>query len=277
MIDPRYPLEAPGSVAWREVVERVRAELAESGCSVLHGFIAPAWQEKLRAEGTRLAPQAYYRAETVNAYNIDVDTPLPEDHPGRKQVQRGNAFVPRDLIPAEAIIHQLYVSEAFQRFLAACFGLPELHELGDPLSGLVLNVVVPGNEHPWHFDTNEFAVSMLTQAPEAGGEFDYCPNIRSPEAENFADVTAVLDGHGEHLMHTLPLRPGDLQLFAGRYSLHRVSPVRGQTERHSAIFAYAERPGVVGSVARTKQLFGRLTDAHGTADAAAARSDELLD
>ena len=83
-------------------------------------------------------------------------------------------------------------------------------------------------EHPWHFDTNEFTVSMLTQAAEGGGVFEYCPNIRSAAAENFDDVRAVLAGRGEHLVRRLTLRPGDLQLFQGRYSLHRVSTVRGE-------------------------------------------------
>jgi hypothetical protein len=259
------------------MVARVRSELAETGCCVLDGFIAPAWQERLSSEGAALAPRAYYDVETVNVYNIAADTPLPPEHPGRVSMERGNAFVARDDIPPEAVIHRLYVSQVFQEFLAACFGLPRLYELADPLAGLVLNVVEPGKEHPWHFDTNEFAVSMLTQAPEAGGEFCYCPNIRSAENENFGDVAAVLDGPGGDLVRTLPLRPGDLQLFEGRFALHRVSPVRGGTSRHSAIFVYSRRAGVLGSVARTRQLFGRATREHLAAEEHAVRGDELLD
>ena len=53
--------------------------------------------------------------------------------------------MPRDRIPHDFIIHQLYSSELFQHFVASCFELPRLHELADPLAGLVLNVVNPGN------------------------------------------------------------------------------------------------------------------------------------
>src|SRR5437899_4963815 len=95
-------------------------------------------------------------------------TPHPPDHPGRIPMRRGNAFVSRDRIGRDFVIHQLYSSELFQQFVANCFELPRLHELADPLSGLCLNVVKPGMEHPWHFDTNEFTVSMLTQEPESG-------------------------------------------------------------------------------------------------------------
>ncbi|GLZ35292.1 hypothetical protein Lesp02_74790 [Lentzea sp. NBRC 105346] len=272
-----YPLTEPGSAAWEDVVSRTRQELHTVGCTVLPDFILPARHADLRRECADIAPLAYYDVETVNAYNIAIDTPLPADHPGRITMERGNAFVARDRIPRDAIIHRLYTSEVFQRFVAACFELPKLHELADPLSGLVLNVIPPGKAHPWHFDTNEFTVSMLTQQPEAGGEFQYCPNIRSAATENLDDVRAVLTGRGEDLVRGLRLRVGDLQLFKGRYSLHQVSTVHGDRARHTVIFAYSERPGVIGSVARTRQLFGRVLPEHLAAEDNAVRVDERLD
>jgi hypothetical protein len=273
----RYPLAEPASAEWKAVVSRTQDELRVLGCSVLPDFVQPSRRDTLQRECASIAPLAYYDVATVNAYNIAIETSLPADHPGRITMERGNAFVPRDRIAEDFIIHQLYSSELFQRFIASCFELPLLCELADPLSGLCLNVVTPGMEHPWHFDTNEFTVSMLTQEPQAGGAFEYCPNIRSAQAENFADVRAVLRGHGDHLVRRLSLRPGDLQLFKGRYSLHRVTPVHGETARHSAIFAYSERPGVIGSVARTKQLFGRVLPQHLAAEGRAVRVDQLLD
>lgn len=273
----RYPLLEPEGPEGQAVVSRARRELATLGCTVLPDFIHPAQREVLRQECSAIAPRAHFDVETVNVYNIAVDASLPADHPGRTAFERGNAFVARDRIPVGSLISRLYSQEAFQRFIARCFQLPRLHELADPLSGLVLNVVEPGKEHPWHFDTNEFTVSMLTQEPESGGVFEYCPNIRSAQDERFDDVRDVLDGRGERLIHRLPLRPGDLQLFKGRYSLHRVSPVQGETARHSAIFAYSERPGVIGSVARTRQLFGRVRPEHLAAEGRAVRGDRLLD
>ncbi|QKG22013.1 HalD/BesD family halogenase [Actinomadura verrucosospora] len=272
-----YPLDEPDGTGWAAVVSRVREELANSGCCVLPDFIRGALQGRLRTECAAIAPNAHYDVETVNAYNTDIAAPLPDGHPGRITVERGNAFVARDLIPRDLIVHRLYSDPLFQRFVAACFGLPRVHELADPLSGLCLNVVNPGMEHPWHFDTNEFTVSLMTQLPQDGGVFEYCPNIRSARDENFADVRAVLTGRGGHLVRRLELRPGDLQLFKGRYSLHRVSEVRGDIARHTAILAYSERPGVVGSVARTRQLFGRVLPEHLAAEGRAVRVDALLD
>ncbi|MFD6555663.1 arpA protein [Streptomyces sp. NPDC058398] len=273
----RYPLSELTSAQGQAMVSRARRDLSALGCTVLPDFIRPSLRDVLRQECSDIAPRAHHDVETVNVYNIAVDSALPEDHPGRRTFERGNAFVARDRIPADSLISRLYCDPVFRHFVAHCFELPELHELADPLSGLVLNVVAPGMEHPWHFDTNEFTVSMLTQQAQDGGVFEYCPNIRTAQDEHFDDVRDVVDGRGERLTRRLPLRPGDLQLFKGRYSLHRVSPVRGEAARHSAIFAYSERPGVIGSVERTRQLFGRVLPEHLAAEGRAVRGDRLLD
>lgn len=256
----RYPLGDPQSTAFRRIVERARGELRSVGCTVLPGFLDSAARELARCEGASVADLAYSGAETVNVYNTVPDFGLPSDHPGWTTVDRGNSFVARDQIPESSVVQRLYTSAAFRRLVAACFGLTVLHELADPLSALCLNVVAPGREHPWHFDTNEYTVSMLTQEPDGGGEFEYCPNIRSVRDENLDAVRAVLDGRRSG--RRLPLRVGDLQLFQGRYSLHRVSTVRGTTARHSAIFAFSQRPGVVGTPTRARQLFGRVCPEH---------------
>lgn len=277
----RYPLAQPGSEPWRAAVTAVRDDLAVDGCSVLAGFVRPDAVESLRREGEQVAPLAYDAVEVVNAYNLDAEVAagLPEGHPGRLAFERGNAFVPWDRIPAHLAVHRLYASPLVQGFVAACVGLPEVHPLADPLAGLTVNVVRPGREHPWHFDTNEFSVSLLTQQAESGGDFEYAPGIRSPGAENLDDVRGVLAGTRPDLVHRLVLRPGDLQVFLGRFSLHRVTPVAGGRERHSAILAYSERPGVVGSVARTRQLFGRALPQHVAmaGPAGRVRGDTLLD
>jgi hypothetical protein len=272
-----YPLADPQGAAWRQAVSRARRDLCATGTCVLADFLRPVARQELGPQCASIAAHAYFDVETVNVYNKPPEPSWPADHPGRIQAPRGNAFVPADRIPAGFVIAQLYTSELFQRFVADCFDLPRLYPLSDPLACLCLNVIRPGQEHPWHFDTNEFTVSMVTQQPEAGGVFEYCPNLRSADTENFADVRDVLTGHGGRLIRRLPLRPGDLQLFRGRYSLHRVSRVEGSTDRHSAIFAYCEQPGVVGTVARTRQLFGRVLPEHLAAQDRSGQGDRLLD
>lgn len=272
-----YALHDPGSADWHSVVQPVRSEMRQQGCSILRGFIRPQILNELEQQGEALAADAYYTVETVNAYNTDPRRPLPKEHPARITFERGNAFVARDLIPDKYLINLLYTHPLFKQFLAACFEMDTLYELSDPLAGLCMNVLQPDREHPWHFDTNEFTVSLLTKSANQGGVFQYCPNIRSPEQENLADVRAVITGQASERIQHLNLKCGDLQLFRGRYSLHRVSRVEGEKERHTAIFAYTKLPDVIGSVERTRQLFGRVLPEHYAAQHNSARSDKLMD
>jgi len=145
-------------------------------------------------------------------------------------------FVPGDRIPEGGLVSRLHRAPETQRFVAACVDVPEVV----PLAGPCLDVLSPGQEHPWHFDTDEFAVTLLTRAPEGGGVFEYVPGIRTASDENPYAVGAVL--HGEHdRVRSLRLRAGDLQIFRGRYSLHRVTAVTGAVERHATVLSYTER------------------------------------
>ena len=270
----RYPLDDPDDPAWHDVVTRARAELRAQGATVLRDVVRPERRELLRAQGDEVAGAAHTEVARVNVYNTDPDADLPDEHPARVVLQRRNAFVARDRIPAGHLVQRLYAHPGLHRLLAACFEVPAVHPLADPYAGLTLNVVAPGGDHPWHFDTNEIAVSLLTRAPESGGVFEYCPGLRAAGDENHAGVRAVLDGD-RGPVRRLELRPGDLQLFRGRFSLHRVSTVHGDSPRHAAILAFSDRPGVVGSPTRTRQLFGRIAPEH--LAAASVRGDTLLD
>jgi len=273
----RFPLHAPDTEEYRKVIGGVQQQLAAEGSAVLTGFIAESALRRLAQEVKVLDPLAYRAVETVNAYNIDVESDLPADHPGRIQFERGNAFVARDLIPETNGIQQIYTSDAFQRFIADCFNMPALYTMADPLAGLVVNVLDPGCQHPWHFDTNSFTVSLLTQAPDVGGEFEYVPDARAPGAENFAEIYGIISGTNDEKVRRLDLLPGDLQLFQGRFALHRVAPVAGQRGRHSVIFAYCDRPGVLSKPERSRQLFGRILPVHHDPSLIDAGADALLD
>jgi hypothetical protein len=138
---------------------------------------------------------------------------------------------------------------------------------------VIVNMAEEGNGFPWHFDTNNYTVTLAIQNAEEGGEFEYAPMIREKD-ENFYEVTRVLDGSSDRVT-VLRLEPGDLQLFKGRYSLHRVAPLKGARRRYVAIFSYVEEPGMVGAPERTRQLYGRTLPIHH--ERAGQRGDALID
>ena len=117
----------------------------------------------------------------------------------------------------------------------------------------------------------------MVQKPKGGGVFEYAPAIRNARSENYDAVAAVMAGEGNGVI-ALPLEPGELQIFKGRYSLHRVTEVAGRRPRYTAIFGYSEKPGVISKASRKLKLFGRCLDAHLDAEArGAVRTDSLRD
>lgn len=272
----RYPIHDPEAPALRALVAATRADLETSGCCVLPGFLTAEGLTKAAAEGTALAPKAFFRRLMCNIYNSAPDPSLPADDPRHLYFERTSGFVSRDMIPADTAIHRLYVSPAMKQFVAACSGADEIYEYADPFAGLVFNVLPPGTRQPWHYDTNELVTTIMTQAPEAGGAFEFCPGIRTPGDENLAGVARVLRGEDDARIRRIRLRPGDLQLFRGRYALHQVAEVQGPRARHTAVFGYANRPGLVGPLERTRQLYGRVAEAHMLADRAQQRANDGL-
>ena len=272
-----YPITKINSKEYADTIKQIKNQLNLKGCVVLKNFVKKSQLGRLKNEGESIAPKAYYSTETVNVYNTNIDEKFPKGHPGNIKFQRGNAFVARDLIPSDFIISRLYKNLFYKKFIANCFGVNKVYELQDPLSALCLNVLKPQKSHPWHFDINEFTISLLTKKPQSGGEFEYCQNIRSPKNENIKSVKDVITNSDSKLVESIELQEGDLQLFQGRYALHRVKEINGSKDRHTAIFAYSEIPNIVATTERTKQLFGRVNELHDKTNNQNQRVDTLID
>jgi hypothetical protein len=255
----RYPVHRPDSPALQAAIRAARDGLAQDGCARIPQFIRPDWHAALARETDRLAPQAQYSTQAYTPYGTPADDSFPPEHPRRRAHRTTSGNVTRDLIPEDTRIQQLYHAAAFKAFVAACLEAEELYEFADPMRGLTINVMPDGTSLGWHFDANEFVVSLMTRRPEQGGTFEYCPGLRAPGQENYEAVQAVLDGARDRVK-PLDLQVGDLQIFKGRYSLHRVAPLNG--ERHTVIFGYAREPGYIGSVESTRRVYGRVTQAH---------------
>ncbi len=71
----------------------------------------------------------------------------------------------------------------------------------------------------------------------------------------------VLDGDRTGV-RSLDLRPGDLQLFRGRNTLHRVTAPAGATERLGLLLSYVTDPAHVVSPDYAMRLWGEVHPRH---------------
>jgi len=269
----RYPVDKTGVVR-DALVARLHRELDGDGCAVLKGFIRADRIGDLIAESDRVAVHGHRNFSRTNPYFTQDRPDLPASHPLRRFYDRSNAFVPADNFGPESILRAIFEWPAFGPFIQAGLGEKRFFPYADPLADVIVNLAEAGGGFPWHFDTNNYTVTLAIQNAESGGDFQYSPHLRTPTDENYAGVAAVLDGD-PRLIRTLHLEPGDLQIFKGRYSLHRVTPLSGSRPRYVAIFSFVEEPGMVGSPERTRQLYGRVLPVH--IERAGLRADALID
>ncbi|UWQ52461.1 HalD/BesD family halogenase [Leisingera caerulea] len=259
----RYPIDRPGSSACAQLIADLQRDLAADGCAVLPEFVHEAGIARLAAEADAVADKGHKSFSRTNAYFSKDDRTLPETHPVRQFYDRSNAFIPADNFGAGSPLRAIYEFPGFMPFIREALGEPEdrFFRYDDPLADVIINMVEAGQGFPWHFDTNNYTVTLAIQNGDGGGEFEYAPMLRTPADENYDGVARVLAG-GSPLVRKLVLQPGDLQIFRGRYSLHRVAPVEGPRRRYVGIFSFVEQEGMCGGVERTRQLYGRVLPRH---------------
>jgi hypothetical protein len=269
----RYPIHHAG-LERDALIATARRAIDAEGCAILKGFVRPQHLPAIVAECDRTAQYGHRNFNRTNPYfTVDRDD-LPDSHPLRRFYDRSNAFVPADHFGHDSILRAIYEWPAFGPFIQEALGEERFFPYADPLADVIVNLAEEGNGFPWHFDTNNYTVTLAIQNAERGGAFQYSPYLRTSTDENYPGVERVLDGD-QSLIRTVQLEPGDLQIFKGRYSLHRVTPLEGPRLRYVAIFSYVEEPGMVGRPERAQQLYGRVLPIH--LERAGLRADSLVD
>lgn len=253
-----YPIDDLDGPEGQALVESCRLRLARSGALDLPGFLRPDAITLLAEEANGLEDHAHQYATEHNVYFDPPDDTLPPDHPRRHRVRTNKGNVPYDLIPRGSLLRTIYEWDAVLAFVAAVLGEPRLYRHQDPMAALNINVHAEGQELGWHFDRTDFAITLSLQQCEAGGTFEFVPNLRSADDENYPAVAAILAGGTEGLCRT-DAAPGTLTLFRGHFSLHRVTPGTGPRKRLMAALSYVREPNVTFSAYARQLFYGRET------------------
>lgn len=251
-----YPLNDLDTSTGQALVSRCQADIAERGISNLNGLISTAALEVCVEEvKAALEQDAYTHQQWHNIYfKAHVDG-LDDDHPALKKALTSNRKVCADQISG-SILTQLYSWPPLADFIAKVMGMLELHPMDDALACVNVMQYRDGEALNWHFDRSEFTTTLLLQAPDAGGEFEYRLGLRTDDDPNYEGVGKFLSGEDD-TYERIALTPGTLNMFKGSNTAHRVSPVVGDRERIIAVLSYFESPGVRFSDEDRIRFYGR--------------------
>ena len=253
----RYPLDRPDSPACGALVARARAELATGGMFNLPAFLTPAARAAATAAlSPAFARDAFTHARRHNIYFRKAIPDLPPDHPALAEVETINRTLCADQMAGNPVL-ALYDWPPFAAFLARVMDKPALYTMDDPLARVNAMSYAKGQGLNWHFDRSEFTTTLLLQAPRGGGLFEYRSDLRTAEDPNYDGVARLLRGEDPEL-RSITLAPGTLNVFLGRNTAHRVTPVEGETDRIIAVFSFYDRPGVRFTPEEQKGFYGRM-------------------
>jgi hypothetical protein len=236
-------------------ITQARADLAKSGAAVLQGFVAPETIAAMLAEVEPHLSRAFNKEKTHNVYLLRDDETYPPDHARNRKVKTTSATLAYDLIP-DGTLRAFYLSDELRAGIAKILGHNELHPYADPLAGLNVLTYAPGCQTGWHFDNANFVVTLMLRPAEAGGDYHYIPFSRSEADDGYGLVERALDGDETGIL-SLHQSAGDLVIFQGKHTLHRVTPVEGDQDRVIAVLSYDPMPGKILHEDTRRTFYGR--------------------
>lgn len=252
----RYPLDKPDSAELRALIADCREKLSDQGSFNLDGFMhSPALARAVTELEPLCTHEAFTHQRSHNVYFSDRVNGVAADHAALTRFDTVNHTVCGDQLEG-TLVHTLYKWPPLRAFLAAVMQTPVLFTMDDALAGINVIEYRPGETLNWHFDRSQYTTTLLLQAAESGGEFEYRSGLRSENDANYDGVARALKGDDRHIRINA-LSAGTLNVFAGRNTLHRVSAVRGRVNRMVAVLSYYDKPGVRFSAEELIGFYGR--------------------
>ena len=256
----RYPVHRLDDADGQELVMRCQKDLDANAASALHDFIRPEAIKRMAAEASGLIPTSYRHAGKPRQTYPDLD-PAAKDDPVAQSVRamkqpNSNNQVLNYQIPNNSDFRVMFLWPELKEFVRRVLRVETLYQSQCPHLGLTYKIAFEGDNDGWHYDPNDGVVTLLLQSPDKGGEFEYAPNIRTEDNENYAGVKQLFDDP-EAYGQRVEQRPGTLTFFNGRHSMHRVREV-GATNipRIVGIFSFDQNPDQVFGQYYIKMLHG---------------------
>ena len=255
----RYGLNDPDTAACSGLIASCREQLDRDQYCSLPGFLRADAVTQLVAEILPLLARANRAESRRNCYlQRRGDDRYAGDHPRNIMNPASYHMIAADLIDPASALKRLYYWAPFRELVAEIVGAPALYPNEDPLQPVNVICYGDGDQSAWHYDsTNAFTMTLMLQSAERGGRFELAPHTRrGPGDEDVDYMREVLDG-GRERVQVVSREPGELTLFRGCNSLHRVSTVGGDRLRMMAVFVYEDEPGIRGDPEVNRTVYGR--------------------
>lgn len=225
-----YPIDQLDLPEGQAFVESCQQQLTQSGSCLLPEFFTSFALEQTRRDGLEKLDAAHQVDHEFAYDDVDDSTlsmpllSLPENHPRHYKSLTRIRFLARDSMDESNPARLLHGWSGMTRFIARVMQ-QQTYQSACPLSSCILTVAEEGALQEWHFDGADYIVTIMLEKPEQGGAFEYVTGLRSAhEEDDFDGISDIFQGKRDNVI-SLPVEPGTLTLFKGKYNLHRAAPV----------------------------------------------------
>ncbi len=240
-----------------DVGHALESEFDKSGILLLPSFLSSKAIQALQKEAALLAGQAYRSISIYNLYVLPDDKNFAPLAPRNRKFRTIKSCIADDRIPNDSILRKIYNADVFRKFVCKLQRITDIFPYADMLSNININYYNPGDSLEWHFDNSDFAITLLVKNCAKGGIYEYFPNMRYAQngKENYELLDEILDGKIQPKRVTM--EDGDLMIFRGNRSLHRVTKIE-RGERILVTLNYNVKPMIPLSEKSRMTFFGRV-------------------
>jgi len=259
----RYPLDDSDGAAYKKLASRCRQQLEQHGCCLLPDFLMPDALENAKREAIALVKGGFQMNHNFAYDDVNDETlsrnldSLPKGHPRRFKSLTKIRFIARDLISSVNPIRRVHDWPNICSFLQDVLQIPAIYPNECPLSSCVFTVAERSELQDWHFDGNDFIVTLMLENSKEGGHFEFVRGLREADKrDDFESISQVINGNYPAVSRPV-IKPGTLTVFRGKYNFHRASAVEGDGRRIMAILSYETNPGKTGTDEYLKLFYDR--------------------
>ncbi|KAL7540083.1 hypothetical protein ACHAXR_009859 [Thalassiosira sp. AJA248-18] len=255
----KYPInkfENDDDGSFNSLLQSCISQMNRDGFVSLPNFLLPDSVASLTACVLQLEKDGvgFYSTDSHNVFLDEEDdesdvSSFSDIHPRRIQLNSSKLIInAHDLLlsPKAPNLDDLFMSQpSILNFISSVMQT-KLYPSTDPHGKFYANIFSEGDGLNYHFDRSEYSISLILQPSEKGGEFQFVPNSRK-NVEGWDKMPLHLDDIVESFTpHSLEVkRPtlaaGDLYLFRGQNSLHRVSEI-SKGRRINIILTFNTKP-----------------------------------
>ena len=204
-------------------------------------------------------------SDDTNTESSSSQPPPPSMHPRHIQLKSSKLILnANDIAPHTSELNNLFTSQSFLNFISSILQI-KLYPSTDRYGKYYANIFSVGDGLNWHFDRSEYSISLILQPAKSGGSFQFVPNsldtvqhwdIMPLAVEDVSRALVPSQSNNNNVMvHEPKLQAGDMYIFRGQNSLHRVSEITIGT-RINLILTYNTEPDVKLNRYTLRKFFG---------------------